>query len=570
MKHLKIKIDKYEIDWVEILKDIEFTLNKNDRISIVWWNWVWKTTILKIITWEVKNFDWIIENIWSTTLWYLAQIYNDNENKTVYEELKDWFVDINILEKELEILEERLKNNNDSTVLEEYSDKLQHFNNIWWYNYNSILMWVASGLWITSLLKSKLCEVSWWQRTKIALAKVLIHSPDILFLDEPTNFIDMASLEWLENYLQNKWKWWYVIVSHDREFLDKTCDKTYEIQPSRAINFYHTNYSEYVWEREKREKKIREDFERQDDWIKEQVTLVNRFRAWSRAGWAKSREKMLEKIEKVIPPYIPKKAKFLFWETELSQNKILTFKQVFIWRKEPLFFINELVLYCWQRIGIVWENWVWKSTFIKSILWQIEFLDWYFSRAKWLTIGYFSQMHEELNKEKTIRENFIAHWLTYSEQELVWILKHYLFEYEDIDRKVETLSGWQISKIAFAILGQKNYDLLILDEPTNHLDYDTREALEEALMRYKWTVLFISHDRYFVNKIATNIWIIKNDELIVSYWNYEDYKYKCEFWIDMDMSLFDEEWQLNLVLEEKLWEKEAKRLKTKFKKYKNK
>lgn len=569
MKHIKIKIDKYEVDSNTILKDINFTLNKDDRIAIVWWNWVWKTTLLKIITWEIKDFDWNIENIWQLSLWYLAQIYNDNENKTVYEELKDAFEDINKIEIDLKRLEWLLENA-DHEIMEEYSNKLEQFNNIWWYNYNSIINLVAQGLGITNLLKSKLCEISWWQRTKVALAKVLMLTPDMIFLDEPTNFIDMRSLEWLENYLQNKWKGWYLIISHDREFLDKTCDKTFELQPARAINFYHTNYSEYVVEREKREKKLQEEFERQELWIKEQEWLVNRFRAWSRAWWAKSREKMIDKIERIEPPYIPRKARFLFQSSTESYDKTLTFKQIFIGRKDPLFYISDLVLYKWQKIWIVWENWVWKSTFIKSILWQIDFLDWYFSKAKWLKIGYYSQMHEEVDKNKTIRENFEKHSMFYTEQQLIWILGHYLFEYADIEKKAWNLSGWQLSKLNFAILWQKEYDLLILDEPTNHLDYDTREALETALKEYNWTVLFISHDRYFVNKIATNIWIIKDSELIVSYWNYEDYKYKEEHWIDMDISLFDEEWQLNLVLEEKLGEKEVKRLKSKFKKFKNK
>ncbi|MDD3302711.1 MAG: ABC-F family ATP-binding cassette domain-containing protein [Candidatus Gracilibacteria bacterium] len=671
MKHLKIKIDKYEVDGEEILKDIEFTLNKSDRISIVGGNGAGKTTILKIITGEIKNFDGFIENIGSVTLGYLAQIYNDNENKTVYDELKDGFVDIVKLEKELEQLEKKMNNGKDifndsgtnpegqseklnssfskdktkssselmdslsskegqieqntpnsvipanagiyeknqdnlidprvkhendnidsssgghSTVndgqyskkleglsqdelIQIYSDKLEQFNNFGGYNYNSILMGVASGLGITSLLKSKLNEISGGQRTKVALGKILIHSPDILFLDEPTNFIDMASLEWLEFYLQNKWHGGYVIVSHDREFLDKTCSKTYEIQPVRPINFYHCSYSEYVIERDKLEKKIAEDFERQRDWIEKQEGLVNRFRAGSRAGWAKSREKMIDKMDKLEPPYIPHKAKFLFQEANDSGNKVLSFKQVFIGRKDPLFFINDLVLYKGQKIGIVGENGVGKSTFIKSILGQIEFLDGYFSKAKGLQIGYYSQMHDELKKDKTIRENFILHGFDYPEQHLIAILKHYLFDYEDINKKVENLSGGQISKLAFAILGQKQFDLLILDEPTNHLDYDTREALESALNKYNGTLLFISHDRYFVNKIATNIWIIKDGELSVSYGNYEDYKYKQEHGIDMDMSLFDEEGQLNLVLEEKLGEKEFKRLKNKFKKFRRK
>ncbi len=614
MKHLKIKINKFDISWEEILKNIDFTLNKNDKIAIVWWNWTGKTTLLKIITWEIKDFDWIIENIGSINLWYLAQTYNDDENKTVYEELKDWFIEINKLEQEIKELENKLKINDEESqnkqnplsplyqggtssiipaeegiyksdkntfddswlslgwqeeqnLLQFYSEKLEQFNNHWGYNYNSILMSVASWLGIVDLLKSKLTEISWWQRTKVALWKVLILSPDILFLDEPTNFIDMASLEWLESYLQNKWNSWYVIISHDREFLDKTCKKTFEIQKNRALNFYHWNYTYYVKEKEKRETKLKEDYERQEDWILNQEKLINRFRAWSRAWWAKSREKMLDKIEKVEAPFIVRKTKFLFQEAWDIWDKILYFKQVFIGRKDPLFFINDLTLYKWQKIWIVWENWVGKSTFIKSIIGQIDFLDWEFKKAKWLKIGYYSQMHNELKKEKTIRENFIENWFDYTTEHLVWILNHYLFEYADLDKKVSALSWWQLSKLAFAILWQKEYDLLILDEPTNHLDYDTRESLEQALERYNWTLLFISHDRYFVNKIATNIWIIKDNELIVSYGNYEDYKYKEEYGINMDMSLFDEEWQLNFVLEEKLGEKEFKRLKNKFKKY---
>jgi ATP-binding cassette subfamily F protein 3 len=162
------------------------------------------------------------------------------------------------------------------------------------------------------LLEKKLVEISGGQRTKVALAKVLLVKPDVLLLDEPTNFIDLSSVEWLENYLNTKWFGGFVIISHDREFLDKTCNKTYEIQPLRPINFYHTPYSQYIIEREKKEKKLMEDYERQQEWIKEQTGLVNRFRAGSRAGWAKSREKMIEKLDKIEAPFIPQKAKFQF------------------------------------------------------------------------------------------------------------------------------------------------------------------------------------------------------------------------------------------------------------------
>ncbi len=575
MKHLRIKIDKYEVDGNIILKDIDFILNENDSIALVGWNWVWKTTLMKIITWEIGDFDWQIENVGNISIWYLSQIYSDDENKTVRQEIKDGFKDICKMEKELEEVEREMNQpsppaplpwgrGGNMDLIETYTSLLEQFNNVWWYNYNNQIHNVANGMQILHLLDKKLSEISGWERTKVALCKILVESPDILCLDEPTNFIDMKSVEWLESYLQNKWWNGYLIISHDREFLDKTCKKTFELQPARQINFYHCNYSKYVEEREKVEEKKIEEWERQQEFIKKEENLINRFRAWSRAGFAASREKALERLEKLDKPYIPPTPKFFFDYIGDENERILYFKEVFIGRKEPLFFINELYLNKWQRVWIVWENWVWKSTLLKTIMWQLEVLDWIFTRWKWVKIVYYSQLHEELEKEKTLRENFLRHWIHMEDQTLTWYLNYYLLPRECIDKPVKYLSGWQISKVLFAILWQKESNFLILDEPTNHLDYDSRESLEKAISKYKWTVLFISHDRYFVNKIADIMWIIRDWELTVSYWNYEDYRYKLEHWIDIEMNLFDESAEMDMVLLEKLWEKEAKRIKDKF------
>ena len=173
-----------------------------------------------------------------------------------------------------------------------------------------------------------------------------------------------------------------------------------------------------------------------------------------------------------------------------------------------------------------------------------------------------------INKNLTLRDNFIKQWINYPDEHLIWLIKHYLFEKTDLDKKISDLSWGQTSKLLFAILWQKSSNLLILDEPTNHLDYDTRESLEFALKQYEWSILFISHDRYFVNKLATNIWFITNNELSISYWNYEDYRFKLEHNIEMDINIFNEEAELNLVLEEKLWEKEFKKMKNKFSNWK--
>ncbi len=565
MKHLRIKVNKYEVDGNVILKDIDFIMNENDSIALVWGNWVGKTTLMKIITWEIKDFDGNLENIWNMSIGYLSQIYSNDEWKTVRQEIKEGFKDIILAEKELTKIEQEMAENPENMeVIEKYTSLLETFNNIGGYNYNNQIHNVANGMQILHLLDRKLDEISGWERTKVALCKILVESPDILCLDEPTNFIDMKSVEWLEWYLQNKWWNGYLIISHDREFLDKTCKKTFELQPARQINFYHCNYSKYVEERGKVEEKKMAEWERQQEFIKKEENLINRFRAGSRAGFAASREKALDRLEKLNKPYIPPTPKFFFDYIWDENERILYFKEVFIGRTEPLFFINELYLNKWQRVWIVWENGVWKSTFLKTIMWQLETLDGIFTRWKWVKIIYYSQLHEELDKEKSIRENFLHHAIHMEDQTLIWYLKYYLIEKEAIDKPVKYLSGWQISKVLFAILWQKESNFLIFDEPTNHLDYDSRESLERSISKYKGTVLFISHDRYFVNKIAEIMWIIRDWELTISYGNYEDYRYKLEHGIDIEMNLFDESAEMDMVLLEKLWEKEAKRIKDKF------
>ncbi len=570
MKHLKININNYEIGWTQILKNVNLILNENDKISIVWPNWAGKTTLMKIITWEITDFDGGIENIWGLSMWYLRQINYDDEQKTVWQELKESFVLIQDTMKKLDILEKKMRDfPEDLSVMQEYSDTIELFNNIDGYSYEAEIHNVAGWIGIEELLNKKISEVSWWQRTKIALAKILLLKPDLLFLDEPTNFIDLKWVEWLEKYLDEKWKNWYFIISHDREFLDKTCNKTLELQAIwREVKLYYWNYTHYLSEREKYENIAVEAWLRQEEYIKEQQLLINRFRAGSRAGWAKSREKQLEKMDILEKPFIPKKPKFAFEEAETSAENILYFKEVFIGRKDPLFYIDELRLPKGKRVWIVWENWVGKSTFIKTILWELDVLEWQYIRWKWLEIWYYSQMHEELDKEKTVWENFENHWLHYTYEQLAWFLNYYLLDREVIHSKVKNLSWWQMSKLLFAILGQKETNLLVLDEPTNHLDYDTREALEQSLQKYKWTIIFISHDRYFINKISDYLWLIKDWELKVNYGNYEDLLYKLDKWLSFDDNLVDIDKEMELVLLEKLGEKELKRLKEKYHKKK--
>ncbi len=604
MNHLNIHIESYEIHGDIILWNIHMIINMDDRIAIVWPNGVGKSTFLRILSGQIQEYNGTIENIGAISLGYLEQIHFMDESKSVRDELRDAYSEIRALEK---IIEREEQNLAETGEYEAYTEAIETYKLIGWYTYENEIERVSRGIGIYHLLDRTLSDVSGGERTKIALAKTLLSRPGFLLLDEPTNFIDLWSVEWLEKYLQDTWRWWYAIVSHDREFLDETVTKVIEITGPKGTITTIGNYSDSVREKRHQRSIVEKDYEEQQTLIATEKSLINRFRAGSRAGFAKSREKMLDRIEIIEKPETIREVDFRFEvPKEKAPEILIKLEEAFIGRSEPLFFIREATLSAGERIGIVGENGVGKSTFIKTILaslpdtdiqssiitkskpvhemihddtmpediisigsiWQesqkIKILEWYLHVAKTISVGYYSQMHESLTTGMTIAENFTSHGLPYSSERIGGILKSYGFGYHDGEKKVSSLSGWERSRLLFAILSQSPYHLLILDEPTNHLDYDTRESLERALRRYEWAILFISHDRYFVNKLATKLWIIEDGDLIVSYGNYEDYRYKKEKGINLDMSLFDADGEMNLVLEEKLGSTEARRIREKF------
>lgn len=590
MNHLNIHIESFERDGEVIIGDIHTIINGDDRIALIWPNGIGKSTLMRIISGEITEYTGSIENIGSMTLGYLEQIHFMDESKTIRDELRDAFSDMRQLEQEIEKEEAHMAETGEYT---RYTELIEQFKLIGGYTYDNEVERVARGIGIFHLLDRTLHDVSGGERTKVALAKILLSKPDFLLLDEPTNFIDLESVEWLENYLQNTWKWGYLIVSHDREFLDETCTKTIEVLGPGGINIYAGNYSYSVHERDKARDISEKKYEEQQIMIESEKKLINRFRAGSRAGFAKSRERQLEKVELLEKPETRLTVNFLFPYDKHWPETLIKVEDAFIGRRDPLFYIRSVSMTRGERIGIAWENGVGKSTFVKTLLWEIRPLEGFLHVHENAKILYFSQLHESLDTTKSIHENFISHWLEYSRERVGSIISIYGFEFHDATKVVGNLSGGERSRLLFALLSQnasawKNTNphqsdsvdsrdrtpderaytdtsnLLILDEPTNHLDADTRESLERAVAEYKGAVLFISHDRYFVNKVANKLWIIEDGELVVSYGNYEDFLYKRERGIDLDMSLFDADGELDLVLEEKLGAIEARRIKEKF------
>ncbi len=578
MNHLNININTFERDGESIIGNIHTIINQDDRLALIGPNGVGKSTLMRIISGQIWEYDGSIENIGGITLGYLEQIHFMDENKTIRNELRDAFEEIRQLEKTIEKEEISMAETGEFT---KYTEALERYKLIGGYTYENEVEKVSRGIGIFHLLEKPLSEVSGWERTKIALAKILLSRPDFLLLDEPTNFIDLTSVEWLENYLEYSWKWWYLIVSHDREFLDRTCSITIEVLWKNGINIYTGDYTYSVEERKKLRNLQDKKYEEQQIMIESEKKLINRFRAGSRAGFAKSRERQLDKVELINKVETRLGVNFIFSYDKYSPETLIKIEDVFIGRHDPLFYIRSVNIVKWDRVWIVWENWVGKSTLIKTILGEMKALEWYLHVHENARILYFSQLHETLNTSKNIYDNFILHGLPYSRERIGSIISTYGFEFHDTSKIVGNLSGWERSRLLFAILSQnslawkqweysENSNLLILDEPTNHLDADTRESLEKAIREYTGSMLFISHDRYFVNKLAEKLWIIENGDLIISYGNYEDYRYKRERGIDLDMSLFNIDGELDLVLEEKLWVVEARRIKEKFARRKKK
>lgn len=581
MKHINVTIHNYEQNGECILGPIQKIINATDRIALTGPNGIGKSTFMKILQGTITDYTGNIENIGNMSFGYLEQIHFSSQDITVRDELKNAFIEIRSLEASIQKEEKEMEHNAEYDNYDEYTSLIERYNLLGGYTYENEVERVARGIGIFHLLGNTLANVSGGERTKIALAKILLLKPDFLLLDEPTNFIDLPSVEWLEKYLLDTWKGGYLIISHDREFLDETCTAVIDMLGKYGIEEYAGSYSYSVLEKAKRHEKAEKKYEEQQTLIESEKKLINRFRAGSRASFAKSRERALDKIELLEKPETVREIRFQFPFDKHGPETMIKIEDAFIGRKEPLFFIRHAEVTKGDRIGIVGENGVGKSTLLKTIMGHIRALEGFLQVHENAKILYFSQLHESLDTTKTIVENFALHGLVFSAERVGGIIEQYGFSYMDFSKKVSSLSGGERSRLLFAMLSfnafawkkpnnlgeyenSNNSNLLILDEPTNHLDASTRESLEQAIQKYPGAIVFISHDRYFVNKLAQKLWIIEDGELSISYGNYEDYQFKKERGLDLDMTLFDLDGEMDIVLEEKLGATEARRIKDKF------
>ena len=516
----------------EVFSNVKMEINDKDRIAIVGRNGAGKSTLLKIISGEI-DFDSGERTVSKdTTIGYLSQEFIVREDLSIYEEMITCFNEIIELEKELEkisyeLTSENIENN--PGLLDKY-DRLQnqvltHKD----YHYKSKIDSVLYGLdFDKEVFDKKISTFSGGEKTRLSMAKLLLSEPDLLILDEPTNHLDMENVAWLENYLSS-YNGAIVIVSHDRYFIDKVVNVVYNLEFGK-LKKYVGNYSNFLRQYEEDYQKNLKEYVSQQKDIKrlEEFVQKNIARA-STSKMAKSRQKVLDKMEIIDNPRKDDKAANIeFRIKEQSGRDVLIVNDLQVGYEEQVGQKYNFSVYKGDRIAVVGKNGIGKSTLIKTIAKKQKKLGGNIQYGSKVSLGYYDQKQAEFESSKTILNELWDEYPLMKEAEVRTVLGRFLFRGDDVLKIVRDLSGGEKARLQLAKLMLEKNNLLILDEPTNHLDITSKQVLEEALENYEGTILFVSHDRYFINKIANKVFDITEEGYNIYLGNYDYYLEKRE------------------------------------------
>ncbi|MED3623220.1 ABC-F family ATP-binding cassette domain-containing protein [Neobacillus thermocopriae] len=495
-----------------ILSNIKLELQSRDRVALVGRNGAGKSTLLKIIAGQLSYDGGEIIKPKDVTIGYLAQNTGLESNLSIWEEMLTVFEELRTMEKSLRRLEEQMSDpsvfedqEKYEKILKEYDQLQVTFKEQGGYQYEAEIRSVLHGLSFpdSSVMISSL---SGGQKTRLALGKLLLTKPDILILDEPTNHLDIETLSWLEQYLQG-YDGAILIVSHDRYFLDKIVTQVYEISRTQ-IQRYIGNYSSYLEQKAANFEREMKLYEKQQEEIAALKDFIQRNLARaSTTKRAQSRRKKLEKMEIMDRPLGDEKsASFSFEIDKQSGNDVLAVDSLAIGYNGKKVSENiSFRVYRGDSIAVVGPNGIGKSTLLKTLLKKLPALSGEVRYGTNLSIGYYDQEHANLTSNKRVLNELWDEYPLMTEKEIRTVLGNFLFSGDDVLKNVSSLSGGEKARLALAKLMLKKANLLILDEPTNHLDIDSKEVLENALIDYPGTIVFVSHDRYFINRIATKI-----------------------------------------------------------------
>ena len=527
----------------EVLFDnITLQVDERDRIALVGKNGAGKSTLLKILVGEEEPTSGEINKKKDISLSYLAQDSRFESENTIYDEMLHVFDDLRRTEKQLRQMELEMgeKSGEDlDKLMSDYDRLSENFRQAGGFTYEADIRAILNGFkFDESMWQMRIAELSGGQNTRLALAKMLLEKPNLLVLDEPTNHLDIETIAWLENYLVN-YSGALIIVSHDRYFLDKVATITLDLT-KHSLDRYVGNYSRFVELKEQKLATEAKNYEKQQKEIAALEDFVNRnlVRA-STTKRAQSRRKQLEKMERLDKPEAGKKsANMTFQSEKTSGNVVLTVENAAVgYDGEVLSQPINLDLRKMNAVAIVGPNGIGKSTFIKSIVDQIPFIKGEKRFGANVEVGYYDQTQSKLTPSNTVLDELWNDFKLTPEVEIRNRLGAFLFSGDDVKKSVGMLSGGEKARLLLAKLSMENNNFLILDEPTNHLDIDSKEVLENALIDFDGTLLFVSHDRYFINRVATHVLELseKGSTLYLG-----DYDYYVEKKTEVEMSQTEE------------------------------
>ena len=519
---------------LDVFSDLSLSVPQRGRIGFVGQNGSGKTTLLKILVGLDDPDSGTVSRSRDLTIGYLPQQIEIASDKTPYESCLESFSDLLSIQNQLTQMEDALRNaSDDQNLLESYGRLQESFENKGGYTFRSKINQILQGL---GLIKGEenrpWQQLSGGQKIRAYLAKILVSEPQLLILDEPTNHLDINSIEWLESYLRD-FPGAVVMVSHDRYFLDQCVNTIWEL--SFNFEIYHGNYSAYLMQREERYQRQLAEYEKQQEFIAKEEEYIRRNIAGQNTRQAQGRRKRLETLlseSKIIKP-TESRSMHLKLNTDLrSGDLVLRTQDLAIGYqddKKVLFRVPDLTLLRGECASIIGPNGTGKSTFLKTILEKMPPLSGETKLGSNLKIGYFAQAHEDLDAESDLMDEINKAAPNMLPAQIRDYLAKYLFSGDDVFKKVKVLSGGEKGRLALAILALQGANLLLLDEPMNHLDIDSQELLQSVLKSFEGTIILVSHDRYLIDAVGTQIWEVMPEKQTLdvyqgTYSQYKEYK----------------------------------------------
>lgn len=521
----------------DVLKDITFSINEGDKVGIIGANGEGKSTLFKIITKEISQDSGEIFIDKNKTLGYLSQNLALNSDKNIYEEALSVFQELLNIEERLSSLEIKMNEPYDENnasyhdkLIKDYTTLQDIYSHKGGYVYKGEISRVLKGLGFTEddFYKS-IDTLSGGQKTRVALCKLLLRKPDIILLDEPTNHLDLEAISWLEDYMKN-YKGTVLVISHDRFFLDSVTTSTFEVIAGK-VECYNVPYSKFINLRKKNYEAKLKAYNLQQAEIKRQEAIIEKFRSFNREKSiraAESREKVLDKMEKIEAPTHEREGSKIKFEASIKSGyDVLHIENMAKSYGEKVLFSNlNIDLKRGEKVALIGENGRGKTTLFKIIMDKIEADKGVKVLGTNVNVGYYDQEQSDLNLDKTILDEVWDAFPNLTTSKLRSYLASFLFTGDDVFKVINTLSGGEKCRINLLKLMLSKSNLLLLDEPTNHLDIISREALEDAILEYDGTLMVISHDRYFLNKVIGRILELKEDGVSEYLGNYSYYQEK--------------------------------------------